>query len=380
MLDTLQNEDILGALTDLVPCVGVKEDMPCNVLLSLLYKRDTGGCVQQIATRLGLPVRICLSFVPAGCQPGATDGFRSSAMVRTDRHGHSVNGIVAEVSIPESLPAYGSSVLNGYPIQVRVSENCRAHPYTFITLMAHELSHVLLACLLSPHKDSELHTDLVPILLGFRDATQLGRKTSKSTTYGDIITTHTTTYGYLTDDHFDFACAYVKKILVNHRREKKRLIHLAMSARREVEKARCRLLTYRDYFKYLDKHPPRRMNAQHAQRVVSLHSQDESSAWECCITALSKAEQISTAFTDSLNHYTNAAVHNMATQFKMLTALLAEAVRTRRLIEADIRILRKYVGLFHRLKSGVAGQKGESGQQAPSRIRGTRGRSCVGEA
>ncbi len=360
MLDTLSNDDVLGALAETIDCLGVKEEMPCHDLVSLLHKGDTEGCVQQLASRLGLPIRINLSFVPAGFRPDNTDGFRSSALARTDWTGHGVEGITAQVSIPERLPLFGSSSLQGYPIRVRVSENCCAFPHTFIALMAHELSHVLLACLWSPHKDCELHTDLVPIVLGLREIIRRGRKTSESTTSGNIITTHTTTYGYLTDDHFELACAHVNRILADHRRERKRLLGLATRARREAEKARWCLLTFRDYFKHLDLHPPRHMKAEHAQRVVYLHSHDESSAWESSITALCQAEQITAAFADSLDHYTNAAAENMAAQLKALAACLDEASRTRRLIEKDTRILRKYVGLLYRLKRSLAGRNTKS--------------------
>lgn len=367
MLDTLSNADVLGALAEIIDSLGVKEEVPCDDLVSLLYSEDTESCVQRLATRLGLPVRINLSFVPKGYRRSSTNGFRSHALARTDWTGRGVEGIIAQVSIPEKLPLFGSSSLQGYPIHVRVSENCCAHPHTFIALMAHELSHVLLACLWSPHKESELHTDLVPIVLGFREAVRRGRKTSESTTSGDLITTRTTTYGYLTDAHFDLACSHVNKVLAEHRRERKRLLVLTTRVRREAERARRCLLTFRDYFEYLDLHPPQFMKANHAQRVVYLHSHDESSAWESSIAKICHTVQITMDFAASIDHYTNAVTESMAAQFKTLAACLDEVHRTRRFIEKDIGILKKHVGLFYRLKRGLAGRNTKSRQgEVPS--------------
>ncbi len=167
MYEGLSNDDISNALAELITCFGVKEEMPFHDLVTLLRKKDTGGCVQEIATRLGLPVRISLSYVPKDFRPRTSNRFRTSALARTDWTGRGIEGITAQVSIPQHLPMFGSSGLHGFPIRVRVSENCHAYPDTFVAIMTHELSHVLLASLWSPHKDSELHTDLVPILLGF---------------------------------------------------------------------------------------------------------------------------------------------------------------------------------------------------------------------
>lgn len=73
--------------------------------------------------------------------------------------------------------------------------------------MAHELSHVLLDSLRHPDRDSELHTDLVPLVLGFRACVRTGRKEVQSTMANDgRLQTQTSIYGYLTDKQFEYAC------------------------------------------------------------------------------------------------------------------------------------------------------------------------------
>jgi hypothetical protein len=195
MFDNVANDDISTAIDELVAFFGVKEETACQDLLRLLANGDAERCVQQIASRLGLPVEIKLSYVPKDFKPGDTNAFDTKQLARTDWTGRGVEGITAQVAIPEALPMYGTLALEGYPILVRVSENCLECPATFIALMAHEMSHVLLRSVMHPQKDNELYVDLVPILLGFGDIISSGRKTIESTPSGHVRTIRTTTYG-----------------------------------------------------------------------------------------------------------------------------------------------------------------------------------------
>jgi len=353
MFDRLSNDEIATALNELIRCFGVKEDMPSDALIDLLRKKKTEECVQEIATRLSLPIRISLSYIPKDFRPDNTDGFHSSALSRTDWTGRGIEGITAQVSIPQHLPMFGTSGLQDYPIKVRVSENCHAHPDTFVAIMAHELSHVLLASLMSPHKDSELHTDLVPILLGFRDAVRRGRKTIESTTSGDTTTTHTTTYGYLTDSQFEFACNHVIHIIKRHQRDKKHLIEVVKQLQRKLKKAARSLVTFRDYFKYLDKNPPYKMRPEHAQRVVQLHAQDYSREWETHITAVRTSQETAESFVRHLNCYTSSAFEHIKTHTQAVELAAAELGEVTKAITKDERILRRYVGIIYRLRRSL---------------------------
>jgi len=353
MFDRLSNDEITNALNELISCFGVKEDIPSDAFVDLLRKKNTEGCVQEIAIRLSLPIRISLSYVPKDFRPDNTDGFRSSALSRTDWTGRGIEGITAQVSIPQHLPMFGTSGLQGYPIKVRVSENCHAHPDTFVAIMAHELSHVLLASLMSPHKDSELHTDLVPIILGFRDAIRRGRKTIESTTSGNTTTTRTTTYGYLTDSQFEFACSHVTHIIERHHRDKKHLIEVVKQLQRKLKKAARSLVTFRDYFKYLDRNPPDKMRPEHAQRVVQLHAQDFSREWEARITEIRTSHEAAESFVRHLNHYTSSAIEHIKAHTQAVESAAAELGEVTRAITKDERILRRYVGIIYRLRRAL---------------------------
>lgn len=350
MFDRLSNNDISKALSELITCLGVKEDTPLDQLATLLRKKDTEACVQEIAARLGLPIRINLTYVPKDFRTGTTDGFRSSALARTDWTGHGIEGITAQVYIPQNLPMFGTTGLQDYPIQVRVSENCRAHPAAFVAVMAHELSHVLLSSLWHPQKDSELHTDLVPILLGFRDVVRRGRRTIEVATSGDLTRTRTSTYGYLTDSQFDFACRHVTDILSSHQRDKRRLVQLAEQVQRKLEKTERSLATFRDYFEYLDRKPPGKMKKEHAHRVVRLHAQDYRREWESRITALRISLVSAESFVRHLSHYTSGAVDLLQSHIRSLDLASHALSQLTEGITKDVRIMRRYVGCIYRFR------------------------------
>ncbi len=350
MFDQLSNEDISKALAELVASLGIKEDVAPEDFLTPLRRNNTDECVLGIANQLGLPIRISLSYVSKEFRPGNTDGFRSSALSRTDRNGRGIDGIFAQVAIPPNLPMFGTPELQGYPIRVRVSENCLARPDTFVAIMAHELSHVLLASLWSPHKDCELHTDLVPILLGFRNAVRIGRKSIERTTTGDTTTTQTTTYGYLSDAQFDFAYRYAGDLLMRHDRDKEQFQMRVRQLRDDLDETTRSLVAFRDYFSYLNNNPPEKMKKEHAQRVVQLHSQDWAQNWESRIAACTATLEATDLFARGFNHYTSRTIERLKTH----TCALEQASDGVRLLLAEIgkdkNILRKYVSVGYRLR------------------------------
>jgi hypothetical protein len=306
--------------------------------------------VQEIAARLALPIRVSLSYVPKNFTPGNTDGFRSSSLARTDWRGHGIEGITAQVSIPQQLPMFGTSALQGYPIQVRVSEDCYSHPQTFVAIMAHELSHVLLAAMWSTFKDSELHTDLVPILLGFRDAVQRGRKTVESTVKGRVTTTRTTTFGYLTDSQFKFACGYVTRILQQHRRDKKHLVGILQQGHRRLRRGTRALSAFRDYFGYVDTRLPGKMRAEHAQRFVQLHTRDHSEGWDSRFRSAKTSFETAESFLRGLDHYTSSAVDRLKVQTRAVEVADADLRKVTEAVLKDEKLLRRYVGVVYRLR------------------------------
>jgi hypothetical protein len=332
----------------------------------MVGKQDTQDCIQKIAAQLGLPIRISLSYVPKDFKPGIADRFQSSGLSRTDWTGHGVDGITAQVSIPESLPSYGSSSLSGYPIGVRVSENCLERPETFVAIMAHELSHVLLRSLRHPQRDSELHTDLVPILLGFGDCVRRGRKNVQRETSGNVTTTHTTTYGYLTDSQFQFAYSKVTGTLQCHLRDKRRLLTLIAQANNMLCTIMRRLASFREYLAYLDTHLTKKMREDDARRVVQFHAWDYTHEWESGITQARRQLEVSAAFAGSLSHYTSSSVEQLKERTLAIDQTFERLGHVAEAITVDVKTLRRNVSLMYRLRSALRRPRRTNGASRPS--------------
>lgn len=356
MFERLTNADLSTAVDEMVASLGVKEETPYANLVAMLGKADTQGCVQEIASRLGLPILISISYVSKGYRPGVA-GFRSSELSRTDWTGHGIDGITAQVSIPESLPLYGSSSLSGYPITVRVGEGCSDRSETFIAVMAHELSHVLLRSLRHPQRDSELHTDLVPILLGFGHCVGRGRKSVRTENSSNGTTTHTTTYGYLTDSQFEFVRERVRGFLQRHEGQKKRLLTLIAQANRRLQKTTERLASFREYLAYLDAHLTGKMRTDDARRIVGFHTWDYTRDWESSITNIRIQVEESTVFAGSLTHYTSNAVERLGEWTAALEMTFEPLGQVMEAITLDVKTLRRYVSPIYRLRRALSPQR-----------------------
>src|SRR5439155_7935618 len=97
-------------------------------------------------------------------------------------------------------------------------------PETAITILAHELSHVLLHSLRHPERESEVFTDLVPLVLGFGEIVERGRTVESVTHESGGTRTTTTTYGYLSDRDFSFAVGRVRSLLSERAKRKLQLL------------------------------------------------------------------------------------------------------------------------------------------------------------
>ena len=351
MFDKLSEKDISNALDDLSSTLGFKEEVAVEPFLALMRREDTQRCVQEIALWLGLPVQIDLSYVSKDFKAGDPNRFHSDQLSKTDWTGRGIEGITAQVAIPKYMPTYGTKALEGYHIRVRVSENCHEQPATFIAIMAHELSHVLLYSLLHPQRDSELHTDLVPVLLGFSDIVGTGRKVAKLSTKGNTTTQHTTTYGYLTDSQFQFASDTVKTAVAGHSSEKNSLREQTAQIHLKLRIARRRLARFRKYLQHIDKNPKAAVKPGHAPKLVECHGLSYTREWEIAIEQTEGVLHEVEGFIEPLNHYTSRAVERL-NQYPHTLKLTSKQVDDLvSVITSDLRVLRKYVGPIRKLLS-----------------------------
>ena len=143
-MNEVNNEYIAKALNELVPTIGIKEFIDHKKLVSLIKDKKIKEAIKIIALYLGLPIEVKISYVPNGYRPTSNDGFQSTHLVKTDTHNKGTGGITAQVSIPSTLPVYNNPGMVNIPINVKLSENCSENPETLVTVMAHELSHIVL--------------------------------------------------------------------------------------------------------------------------------------------------------------------------------------------------------------------------------------------
>ncbi len=274
----VSNQYINEAIDSLFSLVGIKEYISYELLYKHLKKGEIKKCIKTIADYLGLPVKINLFYVSSSYHSSDAQEhrFTSTQLVKTDATGKGIEGITAQVSIPSYLPPFGTSSFVDFPIDVKVSENVTNYPDTFITLMAHELSHILLHSLLYKEKDNEVYTDITPILLGFKKIAKKGRKTmhEESMMTGintTTVTTTTTTYGYLSDEQFVRICRKIGKILKKNKNIKKRLNKKVKFFQKRLTLFKKNILKFKEYIKVLDKNLRKKISQKDAQRIVLLH-------------------------------------------------------------------------------------------------------------
>jgi len=245
----IDNQYVKEVINDLVCLVGIKKDIPYSSLRKLFNRKKIKECIKAIANYLGLPVEINLFYVESyySSSNKRDQGFTSQQLSKTDYMGKGIEGITAQVSIPSQLPLYGTASFVNFPINVRISKNITDYPDTFMALMAHELSHILLHSLQCSGQHNEIYTDIVPMLLGFNEIMRLGRKTIKTS----YPFTETTTYGYLSDEQFDFAYDEIKFLYGNFRIKKAELLIQVDKTKLLIKKIRKLYKIFKENFTWI---------------------------------------------------------------------------------------------------------------------------------
>ena len=211
----MDNKYLENSIHSLVQLLGVHDSAPVAEYISLIRTGQVKECIESIAQYLRLPIKVNLLYVSPE-DIGHTQ-FQSTGLVHTDSSGRGVGGITAQVLIPPDLPMYGSDRFRNMTFTVKISNEATSNPQTFIGVMAHELTHVVLYSLWYKDKENEVHTDIAAMLLGFADAMKHGRKVVTEETpflsANNSRKTTTTTYGYLNDSEFDYVHYYISGLI-----------------------------------------------------------------------------------------------------------------------------------------------------------------------
>ena len=350
-MNRVDNKYISNAIDELAGFLGIREDIPAESVLYPLYNGNTKACIERIANHLGLPITVNLI---------TSESFESCDLVTTDDAGQATEGITAQVSIPSNLPLYGSSALKDFPIQVKVSGDCKRYTDAFVATMAHELSHIVLHSLWHKEKNNEIYTDIAAMLLGFAMAMSRGRYAVETTQIGMGWHQATTTrFGYLADDQFEFAFRRVKAILKTSRTAFKTM-RTAIS--QKLSNYRKQLDFYGKMFEefnklieYLDKNQGKRIRKEDATKIVEIHSLNYRdrflSVFRSNEKKLREIELLYSGwFEHPQNHYSKQKLNSLRVFHDDLQSLLSSLTGECDLLKQDVAILRRCFSFLDRLK------------------------------
>jgi len=357
-LERVDNNYIANAIDELTGFLGIKEDIPSENVFGPLYNGRTKACIEKIAEYLGLPITVSVII---------SERFDSHDLVTTDGAGRGIEGITAQVSIPDSLPFYGTPALKGFPIQVRVSGDARRYPHAFVAIMAHELSHIVLHSLWHKEKNNEVYTDLAAMLLGFAAVMRMGRHAVETTQIGmGWQQTTTTRFGYLADEQFEFALGRVNAILDSSRTEfdtvRIRITETLTTYKNQFDSYRKMFHELRNLIEYLDKNQRKKIRKEDIPKVMEAHSLDYVERFVSVLRSnekkLREVELLHSGwFEHGQYHYTTQQLDSLRVFCNNLYGLLSGLTRECGVLKDDVATLKRCVGFFGRLKANRQGYK-----------------------
>lgn len=357
-MDEVKNDYIEKALNELIPIFGIKEFIDHEKLYPLVHSKKIKEAIKAIVIYLGLPIEVDISYVPKEYRRNANDGFQSTHLVKTDWKGRGSGGITAQVSIPSNLPLYGTPSMVNFPIRVRLSENCAENAASFIAVMAHELSHVVLYSMLHKEKENEFYTDLTAMILGFANVIKIGRKITNTTeqTQKEIFssitttTTETITYGYLSDENFDFAFNKIESVLSKQKSAKKELIKKLKQFKKQLSRTKKLSVYFKKYLEYLDKNLNQKISQEDGHKISAFHQPGHTDNFQAVVRKNETSLENSLKFVENLKNYTEGNIETMQKYEAQLKSANEELAKQHFLLQKDVDVLKKYVSLFYKLK------------------------------
>jgi len=354
MENEISNEYIENAINELNNFFGVKEPVLSENILSSIRGGKVKEAMKLIARQLGLPIDIIIINVPNDYRAQNNDNqFHSTHLSKGHQHeyGSEGEGIIAQVTIPGSLPFYGSSELNGYPINVKISNNCTEHPVVFAMIMAHELSHVLMYLLKYPKKENEFYTDLTAIMQGFQNIFQNGRKITKTDEVNGVkIRTQTTTYGYLNDNQFNIARNKINSILEKNRERKKLLSHNLKNFTKLFLRYEKSLVKFKKFLDFQTKNTNKRITGEDGKKMMAFFQPGYMDIIDSTTIKYKEKQRNIQNFLKDLSHYTNQRNNQLSIYINDLETYTNKLKNTLVPLKKDIKMLKKYVGYKYRIK------------------------------
>lgn len=321
---------------------GIRDPVDRESLFKLHTRGQIGALVAAIASELTLPVEVQLTVTSERTR------FQSHHLARTNSRGRGVEGIEAQVIIPSNLPLFGSAALRSYPITVLINPTFReADPATGVTILAHELSHVLLHSLRHPERDSEVFTDLLPLVFGFGEIVFHGRKVSTESREGGVVHTTTATFGYLSDADFAVAFGRVESLLAERHDKARRLRATIAALEVATNRVAAALTDFSELRRRLDSRAGR-VRGHDAVRLVAIHASDYSGEIERAIRQARDVAINAESFLGT-TRYPKEAVAALDAHSRLCASAASRLDRAFLTLRDDIILVARHCGVSHRL-------------------------------
>jgi hypothetical protein len=356
MVDGITNQYIENAIRELDNFFGIKEPFSGENVYPLIESKHIKDGLRLISSQLGLPIDINIINVPKNYKKQRQNNrFHSTYVVKTDRSGSGNEGITAQAIIPGDLPTYGTSALNNYPINIKISENFDKYPTTFTMIVAHELTHVLFYSLNHPQKDNEIYTDLNAMMQGFLNIFRDGRKITDveriSSFAATTTETTTTTFGYLSDEQFNFAFNKIEKML-EEKRNKKRLLEEEISkTSRMVKEYKEALSSYNNYLGYLTKNTHIKISGEDGKKMVMFFQPEYTEKIIFPVKECTEKQEKAEKYLERISHYTTETLKQITKyidEFEKYRYMLKQKTFS---INADNKTMKKYTTRLYRIKN-----------------------------
>jgi hypothetical protein len=225
---------------------------------------------------------------------------------------------------------------------------------TFVSLMAHELCHVVLHSMRHKERQNEFYTDLTAMMLGFAEAMKSGRKTVSSTTSGRTVRTVTTTYGYLSDSNFDFAYEKIESIWYAARVKQKQLLTMTNALERDFRRKKREVHYFRSYLAYLDRNLrskfwKKSIAHDDGYLISTYHQADYTSDFEAALRKAESELKQNLIYIRNLSHYDEARFESVGKFEERMRSGGIDGKYDR--IHGAVLLMKKYVPLTHRLRT-----------------------------
>jgi len=339
MYQKIDNNYICKVINELASQIGIKEDIDPAPLLSLFHGKEIKKCVEKIAEYLGLPVSIDLSYAPQKQKYGLIN-----------EHGFGMKA--AEVYIPGNLPFYGNEGLRGFTIKVKLRDSCFRNEWSFLSIMAHEISHIVLHSISHQEKDNEFYTDITAMVLGFSEVMKNGRNVVERVERTLGTEEINKSYGYLSNNQLEYAYNKTRAILARNVNFKNEIIR-KLSLQKELEtKFRKRLDKFREWVEHLDKKPNIKMSEKDAVKIVAFHQPGYLDEFNSLIENSAKRRKDINDYCIKLKHYSQRNINLLQGMTEEIDQSITKLNNAYQRISDEIKTMKKYVGFWGGIRIG----------------------------